>query len=191
MNVHETFRRRPGRLLKVLIHSIYVLCLLGNNRNAVILLPVLHSRDVRQVLHFNVTLTQMAFICLESTTVTPEQSVWNLFKVNNKNTKTTSMNKFQTSYKICSKLTIKTPEWRQWHRSGVVIVNFEHILNLFLVFLLLTFSKWMLAVLHFYQSIFNIDELVMQLSSSALKITLFLSFLFNFICFPDQKQANI
>ena len=27
---------------------------------------------------------------------------------------------------ICSKLTIKTPERRYWHRSGVFIVNFEH-----------------------------------------------------------------
>ena len=26
---------------------------------------------------------------------------------------------------ICSKLTIKTPERRQWRRSGVFIVNFE------------------------------------------------------------------
>ena len=29
---------------------------------------------------------------------------------------------------ICSKLTIKTPERRYWRRSGVFIVNFEHIL---------------------------------------------------------------
>ena len=42
---------------------------------------------------------------------------------------------------ICSKLTIKTPEWGQWHRSGVFIVNFEHISDLFLVFLLLTLKK--------------------------------------------------
>ena len=42
---------------------------------------------------------------------------------------------------ICSKLTIKTPEWGQWHRSGVFIVNFEHISDLFLVFLFLTLKK--------------------------------------------------
>ena len=36
----------------------------------------------------------------------------------------------------CSKLTIKTPERRQWRRSGVFIGNLEHILHLFLVFLL-------------------------------------------------------
>ena len=42
---------------------------------------------------------------------------------------------------ICSKLTIKTPEQRQWRRSGVFIVNFEHISHLVLVFLLLTLSR--------------------------------------------------
>ena len=48
-----------------------------------------------------------------------------LFKVNNGNTR--------KKCEICSKLTIKTPEQR---RSGVFIVNFEHISQLFLVFLL-------------------------------------------------------
>ena len=43
--------------------------------------------------------------------------------------------------KICSKLTIKTPEWCQWRRSGVLIVNFKHISLLFLLFLLLTLNK--------------------------------------------------
>ena len=31
-------------------------------------------------------------------------------------------------YEICSKLTIKTPERHQWHRSGALIVNFEHVI---------------------------------------------------------------
>ena len=39
--------------------------------------------------------------------------------------------------KICSKLTIKTPERRQWC-SGVFIFNFEHISQLAVMFLLLT-----------------------------------------------------
>ena len=39
---------------------------------------------------------------------------------------------------MCSNLTIKTPERCQWRRSGVFIVNFEHILHFVLVFLLLT-----------------------------------------------------
>ena len=37
-------------------------------------------------------------------------------------------------------LTMKTPERRQSRRSGAFIVDFEHISNLFLVFLLLTVS---------------------------------------------------
>ena len=46
---------------------------------------------------------------------------------------------------ICSKLIIKTIEQRLWDRSGVFIVNFEHITHLFLLFLLLTLNKQMLA----------------------------------------------
>ena len=56
-----------------------------------------------------------------------------MFKVNNRNTR--------TRCEICSKLTIKTPEQRQWRRSGVFIVDFEHISYLVLVFLLLTLSR--------------------------------------------------
>ena len=55
------------------------------------------------------------------------------FKVNNKNTR--------TRCEICSKLTIKTPEQRQWRRSGVFEVNLEHISHLVLVFLLLTLKR--------------------------------------------------
>ena len=56
-----------------------------------------------------------------------------LFKFNNRSTK--------KSCEIRSELTIKTPERRQWRRSGVFIVNFEHISQLFLVFLLLNLNK--------------------------------------------------
>ena len=55
-----------------------------------------------------------------------------LLKVNNRNTR--------TRCEIYSKLTIKTPERRQWRRSGVFIVNFEHISRLGLVFSLLTLN---------------------------------------------------
>ena len=41
-----------------------------------------------------------------------------MFKVNNRNTR--------TRCEICSKLTIKTPERRYWHRSSVFNVKFEH-----------------------------------------------------------------
>ena len=56
-----------------------------------------------------------------------------MFKDNNRNTK--------TRCEICSELTMNTPERRHWRRSGVFIVNFEHISHLALVFLLLNLSK--------------------------------------------------
>ena len=43
----------------------------------------------------------------------------------------------RTWCEICSKLTIKIPERRQWRRSSVFIVNFGYISHLVLVFLLL------------------------------------------------------
>ena len=52
-----------------------------------------------------------------------------MLKVNNRNTR--------SRCKIWSKLTIKIPERRHCRRSGVFIVNFEHISHLDLVFLLL------------------------------------------------------
>ena len=58
-----------------------------------------------------------------------------LFKVNKRNTR--------TGCEICSKLIIKAPERRQWRRSGVFIINFEHISHLVLVFLLLTLRSQM------------------------------------------------
>ena len=56
-----------------------------------------------------------------------------LLKVNNRNIK--------KRYEICSLLTVKTPQRCQWHLSGILIVNFENISHLFLVFILLTLNK--------------------------------------------------
>ena len=56
-----------------------------------------------------------------------------MFTVNNRNAK--------TRCRICSKLTIKTPERRNWNRPGVFIVDSEHISHLALLFLLLTLSR--------------------------------------------------
>ena len=72
-----------------------------------------------------------------------------LFKVNNRNAR--------KSCEICSKLTIKTPERRSWRRSGVFIVNFEHILHLFLVFLSSTLNKLMLAGRSLNKSMFKLS----------------------------------
>ena len=48
-------------------------------------------------------------------------------------------------YEIYSKLKIKTPESRQWRRSGVFIAKFEHISNIAVVFLLMSLTKYMRA----------------------------------------------
>ena len=42
---------------------------------------------------------------------------------------------------MCTNLTIKTSERRHLRRSGVFIVNVEHISHLILMFLLLTLSR--------------------------------------------------
>ena len=60
-----------------------------------------------------------------------------LFKVNNSNTR--------KMCEICSKLTIKTREWRHGHHYNVFIVNFEYVSHFSLVFLLLTLNKEMFA----------------------------------------------
>ena len=56
----------------------------------------------------------------------------NLLKVNNRNTR--------TRCEISSKLTRKAPERRNWRRSGVFYVNFEHVSHPVLVFILLTLN---------------------------------------------------
>ena len=51
-----------------------------------------------------------------------------------------------TLCKACSKLTMKTPEERHWRRSGIFIVDFEHISHISIhVFLLLTVNMHLLA----------------------------------------------
>ena len=57
-------------------------------------------------------------------------------------------------------LTIKRPERRQWRRSGVFIVNVEHISQLLLVFLLLTLSigKEMFSLVAFQELCISCSE---------------------------------
>ena len=44
--------------------------------------------------------------------------------------------------KYVQNITMKTPEQRHWRLSGVfIVVNFEHISHVFLVFLFLTLNK--------------------------------------------------
>ena len=56
-----------------------------------------------------------------------------MFKVSNNNAR--------KRYETCSKLTMKTLQRHHQRRSGVFIVNFEHISHLALAFLSLTLSK--------------------------------------------------
>ena len=56
-----------------------------------------------------------------------------MFNVNNRNTR--------KRYKMCSKITIKTPERCQLRCSGIFIVNFEHIPHFFQVFLLFALNE--------------------------------------------------
>ena len=56
-----------------------------------------------------------------------------LLRVNNWN--------IRTRYEIGSNSTIKKPERGHWPHFGVFVVNFEHILHLFLMFLMLTLNK--------------------------------------------------
>ena len=55
--------------------------------------------------------------------MTDQQNGWPasnyMFKFNNRNSR--------TRCEICSKSTIKTPEWCHWRCSGVFIVNFEQV----------------------------------------------------------------
>ena len=57
-----------------------------------------------------------------------------LFKVNHRNTR--------KRCEICSKLSIKTPERRQWPLSGIFIANFKLISNIILVFPLWTLNRF-------------------------------------------------
>ena len=56
-----------------------------------------------------------------------------MFKVNNRNTR--------TRCEIFSKLTINPSERRHWRRFGILIVNFEHISQLVLVFSIVNFEQ--------------------------------------------------
>ena len=102
------------------------------------------------------------------------------FKFNNRNTR--------KRCEICSKLTINTPERRHWRHSGVFVVNFEHVLHLFLVFLLFTLNKQILPgccpysfIETFGQKNFGWNELA--LGNWTRQCDMFLPFPFVFKCY--------
>ena len=80
--------------------------------------------------------------------------------------------------KICSKLTIKTPERKKWCHPGVFFVNFEHISYFALVLLLLTLTMYLLARLDEYNSIIirgfqSAKNLISDISKWNTQLTLF------------------
>ena len=85
------------------------------------------SLDVPQILGPSLTIINQMFltnnkkssIMVFGTVAFTTQLGFCLFQVNNRNTKNT-----RARCEMCVKLTIMTPEWRQWHCSGVFIVNF-------------------------------------------------------------------
>ena len=90
------------------------------------------SRSINSLCETDLIETMFSFLHRESQSVAPYLAEVYLLKVNKRNTR--------TRCEVCSKLTIKTPERRYWHCSGVLIVNFEHILHFVLIFLLLTLN---------------------------------------------------
>ena len=79
-----------------------------------------------------------------------------LLKINKRNTR--------TRCEICSKLTIKTPERRQWRCSGVFVVNSEHDSYFVPVFLLLTLNMYLLAGMYiqFMSCVQGVEEVFNQ-----------------------------
>ena len=75
-----------------------------------------------------------------------------LLKVNKRNTR--------TRCEICSELTIKIPERRQWLRSSIFIVNFEYISHLVLVFYFEhVIAGWVVIKLKVKNLIFQIKKI--------------------------------
>ena len=93
------------------------------------------TRSTKHVMHKNLEWSEKSVeIISESTSCYSTQSVITCSKL-------TIEKKLGQGVKICSKLTINTPERYKWRRSGVFIVNFEHISHLVLVSLLLPLSR--------------------------------------------------
>ena len=93
-----------------------------------------------------------------------------MLKVNNKNTR--------RRRKICSNLTLMTPERRQWRRSGVFFVNFEHIFT----------PSWTVFIVDFEQVMFA--EIVRYFSSFTRKQKFHHVFLKNFTHFLTHSRQQ-
>ena len=106
----------------------------GNLRNLLNICDLSFSINSERFLFISSKMLDRVYMC-------PFPAGIYLFQVNNRN---------RTLCEICSKLTIKTPEPRHWCRSGDFIVNFEQILQIVLVFLLLTLNRFHKLFWRFY-----------------------------------------
>ena len=95
-------------------------------------------------LPYNAPMTESSFIDKGWLDIFQYPSKIYLFRFDNRSTR--------KRCETCSNLTIKTPEWSQWHRTGTFIVNFEHISHLFLLFLLLLWTSKYLPRQLFYRA---------------------------------------
>ena len=71
-------------------------------------------------------------------------------------------NKYMCKVNLRSQLTIKATERRQWHRSHIFIVNFEHALCIYLVFLLFFCCLWTSKCLLHFSNYLHISIAILQ-----------------------------
>ena len=97
-----------------------------------------------------------------------------MFKVNNRNTR--------ARREICSKLTTKIPERRDWRRSGIFIVNFEHISHLVSIVNFEQVNAWVsITLLLFLEMVKN--ESLAQCSSTNTRVVIIIFFMLLFLKF--------
>ena len=122
----EAFKVWRGKVLKenhvaVRAWSSSKLVLLKNNTTIAVGMCLEHFSVNISIISID-ELKSMSWLTIDHTCKSEKTNPANiyLFEVNNRN-----------SCEICSKLTIKTPERLDCSRSGVFILNFEHILKPF------------------------------------------------------------
>ena len=110
-----------------------------NNRKPLVFQGfLLFSEDVKWE-HWLKSWKQVKELCSHLTEKKPERGKWCHFKAILTSSNLTKKSS-RKMCEICSKLAIKTLEQRQWHRSGVFLVNFGHISHLFLSIFIVVFE---------------------------------------------------
>ena len=101
-----------------------------------------------------------------------------MFKVSNRNSR--------TRCELCSKLSIKTPERRQWRRSSIFINNFEYISYLVLECFYFNVEQvntdWAVSFKRVYTKMFN--------NVSRVGLHEYVYYLFDSVCHVDITFSN-